>query len=217
MFETILRLHRFNKKKGLVSTAREMVHRIARSLWKNRDVIFIMPCKHLPFSDRQIPAGYSLLSINSFEALSPSVAAVIESVGVHSIIHKNIKRRFASGARLWLLEHQEVPIGFVWSLVGKTLSPYYFPLQSNDVHLFDNEIFEQFRGKGHNSILIQQVSLRLSAEGADHLFIETGVWNKSELRSLIKNGFITIGIARKKKVRGKIVVIWEKATPSTTT
>lgn len=211
MYETILRLNRFLKKKGLVPTAREIARRVARSLWKNRDVIFMMQCKRLPFADHKIPAGYFLLSIDSTDALPSSDAVAIMSTGVHSIIQENIKRRFASGARLWLLKHHGEPIGFIWSLAGKTLSPYYFPLQNNDVHLFDNEIFEHSRGKGENSILIQQVSLRLSAEGADRLYIETGVWNEAELRSLTKNGFFTIGIAQKKKVRGRLMVMWEKS------
>jgi hypothetical protein len=43
-------------------------------------------------------------------------------------------------------------VGYTWTLSGRTLQPYCFPLTARDVHIFDDLIFPPYRGRSLNSI-----------------------------------------------------------------
>jgi hypothetical protein len=118
--------------------------------------------------------------------------------------------RFDKGASVWFLKSGGEILGFIWSIRKKPVLPYFFPLSNNDVHLFDNEIFIDYRGKGLNGILVSHVLNGLREGGFHSAYIETAIWNTQEQKSLSKIKFEKIGLARKIVLWNKVYVIWEQ-------
>jgi len=125
------------------------------------------------------------------------------------ITEQNYDQRFHRGAWLWTIHNKDQFFGFVWSICGKTMDSYFFPLLSRDVHLFDNYIFTEYRGKGINSFLLSGVLQRLKDYDCDRVLFETKTTNASELRSFSRLKFTQLCKARK-TVFGKYnVIIWQ--------
>ena len=135
----------------------------------------------------------------------------------HDILLKNAKnkevrdqqfrRRFSNEAELWVAKKKNI-VGYIWTVNVEKKRPYFFPLQKNDVLLFDAEIFPEFRGQGINPLLTEMVLAKLKERGKERAFIQTREWNASEIASLKKTSFKKIGVASR-KIRGrKNIVIW---------
>ena len=115
------------------------------------------------------------------------------------IFNFNLDERFSKGATLWCIIYNNLLSGFVWSIPQFPLEKYFLPLTEKDIHLFDNEIFEDYRGKGINKFLIHHVLYELKNMGYQRAYIETAVWNTPEMRSLAKTPFKRLAIVKKKK------------------
>jgi len=126
------------------------------------------------------------------------------------IIRHQLKDRFSKSSRLWLIKSNGQVAGFVWSVREATIEPYYFPLTSSDIHLFDNEIFYDYRGRGINSHLINYALFALKEEGMSRAYIETAVRNVREIRSLAKTYFSSYGSATKLRILGHNISFWQK-------
>ncbi|MEN6350228.1 MAG: GNAT family N-acetyltransferase [Syntrophomonas sp.] len=124
------------------------------------------------------------------------------------ILKPKIRDRFDKGAVLWLAKLNDEIVGFIWSIRRHTVKPFFFPLLYNDVYLFDNEIFEDYRGKGINSVFVDKVLMELRSEGYIRAFIDTRIWNISEINSLSKTGFTKLTVVSQIQLFGKNVVIW---------
>jgi hypothetical protein len=132
----------------------------------------------------------------------------IVSVWEPRIIRRHMAERFASGASLWLLKLDDKLAGYGWTLVGQTIEPHFFPLGSNDVHLFDFFVFPECRGQRLNVSLVHGILATLAAEKRGRAFIEVAAWNTPQLRSLSRMAFQKLGGARKFCVLGKPFVYW---------
>lgn len=124
------------------------------------------------------------------------------------IINNLIKNRFDKGAVLCVAKLNDEFVGFIWTIKQYTVKPFYFPLLEQDVFLFDNEIFEDYRGKGINSVFVDKVLLELHSEKYTRAFIDTRLWNKSEIHCLDKTCFKKLAIASQVQLFGKNIVIW---------
>jgi len=130
--------------------------------------------------------------------------------GNRELCEFKLSTRFDKGAYVWFLKSGGEVLGFIWSIRKKPVSPYFFPLSNHDVHLFDNEIFLDYRGKGLNSILVSHVLNGLRESGFQSAYIETAIWNTQEQKSLSKMKFEIIGLARKIALWNRVYVIWEQ-------
>jgi len=127
-----------------------------------------------------------------------------------TIVRKRMAGRFVRGASLWEFKIGDKLAGYGWTLAGGTMEPYFFPLEADDVHLFDFFVFPEFRGKRVNPSLITHILARLSEEKRKRAFIETAEWNTPQLSSLRRTAFHPIGKAWKYDLFGKAFVIWSQ-------
>ena len=93
---------------------------------------------------------------------------------------------------------------------GGTVNPHFYPLIKKDVHLFDGEIFPEFRGRRLNPLFVDYMLSMFKNKGMERAFIEMREWNEANRRSIGKTSFHNIGVARKINVFGRNVVIWSK-------
>jgi ribosomal protein S18 acetylase RimI-like enzyme len=208
MTELILRARRYFKRHGL----RGVVPRIAEVM---RDQI-VPPNYILYYADlRDLPEAppdlQHRLAIECFKNEGELLPADLEQIVAHrytEVESEKISKRFALGACLWVLRRDGVILGFVWSIESKPIRPYFFPLTRGDVHVFDNEVFVEYRGQGFNPILINTVLATLRRERMARAFIETLERNTAERKSLTKTGFQQIARVRKRQDRRRTVVTW---------
>jgi GNAT superfamily N-acetyltransferase len=121
---------------------------------------------------------------------------------------RNIRERFARGASLWLAMSGNDLAGYGWTLQGATIDPYYFPLSQSDVHLFDFQVFPDFRGRGINPLLVTQILVALAHDGHTRAFIEAAAWNDAQLASLRKTPFHLLGTVRSLTIARHRVTRW---------
>jgi GNAT superfamily N-acetyltransferase len=144
--------------------------------------------------------------------LSKQDLAQMESIGFPKAVRRHISERFTRGASLWLSRVDGKVAGYGWTLRGKTVVPHFFPLEIDDVHLFDFFVFPMHRGRGINVALVNHILGALAAERKGRAFIEAADWNTSQLRSLNRMPFRKIGYARKLCVFGKTFVMWDSGS-----
>ena len=117
---------------------------------------------------------------------------------------RRLSERFARGASLWLFEIDNDLAAYGWTLRGDTIEPHFFPLGSNDVHLFDFFVFPEYRGRRLNPALVNDILSELAIESRyqGRAFIDAADWNTPQLHSLKRMSFHQLGCARKYELGG---------------
>ena len=82
---------------------------------------------------------------------------------------KAIKDRFGRNASLWMMKLDGELGGYVWTLQGSTMEPYFFRLGQADVHLFDGYVAPKFRGRGLHGHLLNHVLRNLASESVERI------------------------------------------------
>ena len=141
--------------------------------------------------------NYSIVCRRSYNEITESELQTLTYYRGEKIVLAQIDDHFSKGACLWLIAIEEKVVGMVWTIRQKTLKPYYWPMTPYDVHLFDNEVFPDFRGRGINPLFIDHLLFKLKKEGLVRAFIETRELNGPEIRSLSKTCFNELGRAHK--------------------
>lgn len=116
--------------------------------------------------------------------------------------------RFAAGSELWLAKVGDKLAGFGWTIQGRTIEPYFFPLRPDDAHLFDFFVFPEFRGRGINVVLVMEILAMLSQKQVHRAYIECAAWNDAEIRSLSKTAFRRYAEATQVTLLGYTIVVW---------
>jgi GNAT superfamily N-acetyltransferase len=117
--------------------------------------------------------------------------------------------RFSRGESLWLLKTDGKVAAYGWTIKHQTIEPHFYPLGTGDVHLFDFFVFPEFRGRRFNPFLVNHILGRLASEHAKRAFIEAAEWNTPQLTSLGRTSFRKLGCARKFRLFGKTIVVWQ--------
>ena len=177
-FDLLSRTVFYARKHGLRKTVWRVYPQVTRCAFFNREGVY------------GVPEGMG--------------ARLADEVPSHIVV-RNFGHRFSQDAVLWRLKAGDGFVGYTWTVGGKTPKPYYFPLTSLDVHIFDNLIFPCYRGLRFNSILMAQVLEALKAAGFQRAYIDTAEWNTSEQRSLERIGFTRLGYALKRRRDGKAI------------
>ncbi|NIQ15925.1 MAG: GNAT family N-acetyltransferase, partial [Candidatus Dadabacteria bacterium] len=193
-----IRIKRFYDENGLLKTVRQFFSVAIRDIFKNRFIIFYAELTQMT-DDFILPDENTVVCRSKEEELSEQEMNSLYFHRGREIISYQLGKRFKEGAIIWFIKMNETPLGFIWSIRQKTIQPYFFPMCKNDVHLFDNEIFKEYRGKGINRLLIGSTLFELKRRGMVRAFIETGIWNKPEIRSLAKTEFNKLGMGSKMK------------------
>jgi ribosomal protein S18 acetylase RimI-like enzyme len=215
--EFIGRFLLYSRRHGLVSTARRIGLAVKRTVAQNRLVLFYCDLAALDGAALKLTQGRVERRSSESELDSTEINQLL-SVGYPAAVRRQTAERFGLGASLWLFRLGPKLAGYGWTLVGKTVEPYFFPLGSGDVHLFDFFVFPEFRGRGINRLLVLEILNRLAAEKKARAFIETAEWNTAQLRSLGRMPFKRLGVARKFGAFGRTFAVWQRflwPTPGT--
>ncbi len=203
-----LRVKKYLEKHGIKAIVERALLEFKNQLFFNRDIVFRFDLLDKKYEVLSIPEKYVIERMKKRSEIPDKFMKSFKEHQAVELLDNNIRRRFENGAFLWCLIKEGDFIGYIWSIVGKAMKPYYLPLTENDVHMFDNFIFPQYRGRMYNSILMNHVLERLRIEGLQRAYMETAEWNRAECKSLIKNGFVQISFAKKRFRCGKNIVTW---------
>jgi len=206
--DSISRLSGYYSRNGFAATIRRASLAARRALFSNRMVVFYcdLATQKLPMAVP--PSQRKVEYIKGFAELKPQDLHMMTSFWNPELAHRNISERFAKGAWLWLIKSGDDLAGYGWSLRGLTIEPYYFPLASEDVHLFDFHVFPQYRGQGMNPLLVGHILHGLARNGVSRAFIEAAEWNEAQLASLRKTPFHQLGQVSSFAIFGRKFIHW---------
>jgi len=192
-----------------------MIRRCFEMLWqktfRRQFVIFVAELTKLNHEEIVMPQNFIVECRKNDGEVTKAELETLMYYGGEQIIRYELEERFNKGAYLWLMKVDGEAVGMVWTIRQRTLKPYYWPMTSNDVHCFDNEVFRDYRGRGINSFLINYVVLKLKRKGFIRAFIETSKDNKPEIISLSKTFFAELGRATRLNLLGYNIIIWSKS------
>ena len=146
--------------------------------------------------------------VAQFEDLRSEDWSAIVHDRTASVCRAAFLERFAEGALLWLIYENTALAGYGWTIVGRTLQPFYHPLTPGEAHLFDFMILPGFRGKSINPRLVNHILRELAREGRIRAYIDMAGWNAPQIASLKKTAFQRIGFARRLSMFGWTLVAW---------
>jgi len=203
----------YKRRHGLQSALKRASLSVRRLLTGNRMVLFYCdlnswkssaPCAGNPLTverntGRQTVAARDLAQI--VNAWNPK------------IMQRLITERFDRGASLWLAKSGSELAGYGWTLNGSTIEPHFFPLEPDDVHLFDFFVFPEFRGQRVNRTLVLKILEVLAGERKSRAYIEVAEWNMSQLNSMSRMPFQKLGRARKFRAFGRTFTAWSEGVP----
>jgi len=205
---SILRLTEYYKRNGFGATVRRAALGARRALFANRMVVFYCDLSTLNPSPMKFPNSLKGERVNTRGELNAEDLQDMTSFWNPKQALRNIEERFAKGASLWLIKSGEKLGGYGWTLQGRTMEPYFFPLGKRDVHLFDFHVFSQYRGRGLNPLLVSHILHSVALEGGCRAFIEAAEWNQAQLSSLGKTPFRQLGLVRIMTIFGHSFVRW---------
>jgi len=208
LIEAYFRVKKYFVKYGLTMTVWRLFTFLKRRLFYKRQVVFWVDLSAWEPGRYSSAEEYGIQRIEEFAQLSEPFRARLRQEHAEELIDRTMKRRFEQHATLWCLTRGADFIGYMWSIPGRTLKPYFFPLTAKDVHLFDNFVFPEYRGNRLNSILVSRMLDALKKSGYQRAYAETGEWNEAELRSFARIGFSRMGFGRKRARKRKNLVAW---------
>ena len=203
----------YYSRHGLRSTVQRVCLALSRGLFSNRQVLFCCDLTHVLTPEAR-PSLMKVEQKNSYDELNPQDLIDMVVFWNPRLAQQRIEERFCQGAVLWLIRSDERLAGYGWTLRGRTVEPYYFPLSQDEVHLFDFHVFSQYRGRGVNPLLVGHILRSLAADGLRQAFIEAADWNKAQLSSLRKTPFRRIGSAHKWSLFQQTFVWWTAREPT---
>jgi len=210
MAATISRLIDYHRRNGLRATLRRSLVGLNRTFTLGRLVLFYCDLseQHEPIS---LAPSLRLDRVKELEVLSPEDLQRMTGFWHSELALRKMVERFKMGATLWVVRETSKLAAYGWTLQGRTVEPYFFPLSASDVHFFDFHVFEEYRGRRINPLLVQNILYSLGAECRGRAFIEAAEWNRSQLQSLRKTSFRYLGRVRKWSPLGRTIVHWSKS------
>ncbi|HTT22808.1 MAG TPA: GNAT family N-acetyltransferase [Candidatus Sulfotelmatobacter sp.] len=208
MGNSISRIAEYYRRHGLVATIRRAGLAATRALIANRMVVFYCDLNTQTAAPSTLPDSFKVDRLNAELQIGAQDLDQITRFWMPEVVKRNIEQRFAQGASLWLIKSGEKLAGYGWTLKGGSIEPYYFPLGSDDVHLFDFYVFPHYRGRGINPRLVAYILRELAADCGGRAFIEAAEWNQAQLSSLRKTEFLHLGLVRSFSVFGGKYVHW---------
>lgn len=210
---SISRFTDYYRRHGLTDTLRRAGLAGKRKLFAGRMVVFYCDLDERKLRQVSIPKTLSVRRIETLTGLSAGHFQKMTSFWNPKLASRNIRERFEKGASLWLVESEDRLAGYGWTLEGRTISQYYFPMGPDDVQLFDFYVFPKFRGRAIHWLLTGYILQTLAAEGRARAFADTGEWNTAQLASFKMTPFRPLGYVRTYNVFGQIFTRWSPNEP----
>ena len=210
---SMTRLADYYSRHGFVATIRRARLAAERALFSNRMVIFYCDLANQASPPADIPNSPKVERLRTYPELCPQDLQEMTSFWNPKQAHRNIRERFEKGASLWLIKSGDRLAGYGWTMQGRTIAPYYFPMAQDDVQLFDFYVFPKFRGRAMHWLLTARILKPLAAEGRARAFADTGEWNQAQLSSFKMTPFRRLGLARSFTILGHTFVSWVEKEP----
>lgn len=207
----IPRLATYFKRHGFRATARRVSLALRRVLFSNRQVVFYCDLANHASPQEALPNSLRVERKKSYVELSAPDLHEMVSFWNPTLAQRNIEERLGKGSSLWLIKSGERLAGYGWTLQGRTIAPYYFPLGESDVQFFDFHVFPKFRGRAMDWLLMTHIFQALAAEGAVRAFAEAGEWNRASLSSLTMACFHRLGYVRNLTLFRRTIVWWSES------
>ena len=198
----LLKIWMYYKYEGFFYTFKHAVRKVTHAIFGNliyygeKYVLFYADLKSAGVRKTVLPEGVSIERYRCRKDISYQDWETFCSHFRESYLQSTMKERFDKGASLWIVKVGGLLAGYIWSTKGATVNPYFGLLRPDEVNFFDNMIFEKFRGRGINPLLVNFVLYENKKHNCVRAFIETLTTNTAEIRSLAKTNFRRYGLAK---------------------
>jgi ribosomal protein S18 acetylase RimI-like enzyme len=210
IFNLISRVSAYGKRNGLRATVCRFGVETRRALFANRMVVFYCDLAKETASPAKFPSSLKVERLGNYAELpAPDLQEMI-SFWNPDRAHRDIRERFEQGASLWLIRSGDRLAGYSWTIQGRTIAQYYFPMAQDDVQLFDFYVFPKFRGRAILWFLITHILHNLQAEGASRVFGDVAEWNEASLSFYKTVPFHRLGMVRTFTILGYTLVYWDQ-------
>ena len=203
-----LRVAEYYKRNGLVGTLRRAQIAFARSVFAPKMVVFYCDLDERRLPKVRLSDSLKVKRLTALDELDHDQLRQIIALWSPKLANLKIKERFDNGASLWLIEFQDRLAGYGWTLQGRTIAEYYFPMGPSDVQLFDFFIFPEFRGRALHWFLTGYILKTLAAEGGARAYADTHEWNEAQLASFKMTPFRRLGVVRTYQFFGHYLTSW---------
>lgn len=204
-----LRLGKYFRRHGFTSTLIRIRREITDRIFFHREFLYWRDLMDGEIGSGALPDGLRIERYDRMDEVPEKLLVRIFEYYPEELQRDTIKKRFEIAGRLWCLFKETEAIGYLWSIEGRTMKPYYyFPLLKHDVHLDDGFIFPEHRGKGLFSVLNNHIFQHYKSQGFRSIYQEIAEWNAASMNSAIKHGFNKIGLARIRYHHGRCKVTW---------
>jgi ribosomal protein S18 acetylase RimI-like enzyme len=208
------RLVEYQKRHGWRATLRRAQVAARRAVFAGEMVVFYCDLDENKLRPVKIPAGFSIERRQSLQDLSGADFEQVTGFWNPKLAGANIRERFGKGASLWLVKAGDRIAGFGWTMRGSPIEPYYFPIGTDDVQLFDFYVSTNFRGRALHWLLTSHLLNALAVEGAARAFADTGEWNDAQLASFRMTKFHELGRVRTCRLLGRLLTCWTPSEPA---
>jgi hypothetical protein len=211
---SISRFTEYYKRHGLAATLGRARVALKRALFARRMAVFYCDLDAQKLPRVNVPKTMRVERITALAELGAERFQAITSHWNPTLAARNIRERFENGASLWLVESEGQLAGYGWTLQGKTIAEYYFPLGPDDVQLFDFYVFPRFRGRALHWLLTGYTLHALAADGGSRAYADTGEWNEAQLASFKMTPFRFLGMVRTYRILGRELSCWDGNEPA---
>jgi GNAT superfamily N-acetyltransferase len=210
IFNLISRVSAYGKRNGLRATVRRFGVATRRGLFANRMVVFYCDLAKATVSPASFPSSLKVERLGNYAELSTPDLQEMISFWSPDLAHRDIRERFEQGASLWLIRSGDMLAGYSWTIRGRTIAQYYFPMALDDVQLFDFYVFAKFRGRAILWFLVTHILRSLQEEGASRIFGDVAEWNQASLSFYKTVPFHRLGMVRTFTILSYTLVYWDQ-------
>lgn len=206
----LTRFRNYYQKRGFLRTLRRIYEHPYRAIFKSKRLLIYAELNEVNDSVLTLPPNIIIECRSTYnEAVQPDMQRIINYWDKEMEMDK-ARERFEKGAILWIVKLNEDIAGFVWSIKGKLISPWYLPLTPHDAYILDAVTFEEYRGRRLYPLIMNYVLGKLKLEGVSRAIAEVYAWNTPSIRGLEKTYFRKFGEARRFHLLNRNITIWSQ-------
>ena len=210
----ISRVAEYYRRHGLMAMVSRAGLQAKRALFKSRMAVFYYDLNQQTMPKASIPDALKVQRVRGLNELGAENLQAITSFWNPKLAGLKIRERFEKGASLWLLENEGQLAGYSWTIKGRAIETYYFPLGNDDVQLFDFYVFPKFRGRAVLWFLIAEILQALNVEGAARVFGDVAEWNQPSLSFYKMTPFRLLGLVTTYRIFGQVLTRWSSSMPT---
>jgi Acetyltransferase (GNAT) family len=210
---SITRFSDYYARHGVRATVQRATVQLRRSLFARRMVVYQcdLHTQKLPI---RMPESAHVDRVRSLAELTPEHLQELTSFWNPKQARHNIEERLSKGATLWLISSSGNLAGYGWTIKGRPIAPFYFPVGNDDVQLFDFYVFPKFRGRAMHWVLTTYILRTLAEENGGRAYADTGEWNEAQIAAFKMTPFKPLGMVRTFTIFGRRFTSWVDEVPT---